>query len=210
MIRTLLVLAVLLAGCTSEGQVPAAPPGSTAAAGHTERFTFDDTTTAPAAFDGTWAVCAESGTSSAPNALCQTGEATFPAIALTTGNYRDGVFSVRFKPISGKEDQAAGIIFRVVDEDNYYVLRANALEGNVNFYTYVNGKRSSIKESTVQVSAGSWHELRVEVEGQNMTGFLDGTKLDTATDSTFASGRAGLWTKADSQTCFDDMTATAR
>lgn len=210
MIRTLLALLVLLAGCTSGTQAPTAPPGSTAPAGHTERFTFDENATAPAAFDGTWAVRAESGTSSSPNALCQTGQATFPAIALTTGNYRDGVFSVRFKAISGKEDQAAGIIFRVVDKDNYYVLRANALEGNVNFYTYVNGKRSSLKESSVQVAAGSWHELRVEVDGQNMTSFLDGTKLVTATDATFASGRAGLWTKADSQTCFDDLTATAR
>jgi len=117
---------------------------------------------------------------------------------------------VRFKPISGKEDQAAGIIFRVVDRDNYYILRANALEGNVNFYTYRGGKRSVITEATATVAAGTWHELRVEVTGQRMTSYLDGTQLATATDTTFSSGRVGLWTKADSQTCFDDLTTTAR
>ncbi|MGW6928426.1 LamG-like jellyroll fold domain-containing protein [Lentzea sp. NPDC054927] len=207
MIRTLFALTLLLAGCTSspvEGRAPT--QGSTAAAGHTERFTFDENTDVPAAFDGTWTVRPENGT----NALCQTGDATFPAIALTTGNYRDGVVTVRFNPISGKEDQAAGIIFRVVDKDNYYILRANALEGNVNFYTYVDGKRSSIKESSVPVAAGSWHELRLEVDGSTMTSYLDGTRLVTATDSTFTAGRVGLWTKADSQTCFDDLTITAR
>jgi hypothetical protein len=43
-----------------------------------------------------------------------------------------------------------------------------------------------------------------------MTSYLDGTRLAEASDSTFGSGRVGLWTKADSQTCFDDLTITAR
>jgi hypothetical protein len=220
MIRSRCLVAVLLviglAGCSDTGggsQSPPAATGPAAGIGQTQRLTFDQNTTLPASsmvFDGTWTIRPESGTSSAPNALCQTATATFPAIALTTDNYRDGTFTVRFKPISGKEDQAAGIIFRVRDRDNYYILRANALEGNVNFYTYINGKRSTLKEATAAVTAGAWHELRVEVTGQNMTSFLDGIQLATATDSTFTSGRVGLWTKADSQTCFDDLTTVAR
>lgn len=210
------VLAASLASCsnpTGGGQTSVTPTGSVASAGHTERLAFDGDTSLPATatiFDGTWAVRAEDGTGSAPNALCQTGTATFPAVALSGENYRDGVFAVRFKAISGKEDQAAGIIFRVVDRDNYYILRTNALEGNVNFYRYRNGQRAAVKEANATVTAGQWHELRVEVAGQSMTSYLDGTRLAEASDSTFGSGRVGLWTKADSQTCFDDLTITAR
>jgi hypothetical protein len=210
---TAVLLVVGLAGCsdaTGSGPAPA-PTGPTASAGRTERLAFDESSALPAAaavFDGTWTVRAENGTGSAPNALCQTGTATFPAVALSAENYRDGVFAVRFKAISGKEDQAAGIIFRVADRDNYYVARANALEGNVNFYTYINGKRTLLKDSNATITSGAWHELRVEVAGQAMTGYLDGTRLVTASDSKFGVGRVGLWTKADSQTCFDDLTIT--
>jgi len=204
---------VACSGTPSNSGTPATPSGSTAGAGQTERLTFDENTSLPAAatvFDGAWTVRAESGTGSAPNALCQTGTATFPAIGLTANNYRDGVFAVRFKPISGKEDQAAGINLRVIDRDNYYILRANALEGNINFYTYIGGKRTVLKEGTGAVASGTWHELRVEITGNAMTGYLDGDRVVTATDATFGSGRVGLWTKADSQTCFDDLTVTAR
>jgi hypothetical protein len=47
---------------------------------------------------------------------------------------KDGFVEVKFKPISGKEDQAGGVIWRAKDSNNYYVARANALEDNVTIY----------------------------------------------------------------------------
>ncbi len=215
--RTLfLAVAVLaLAGCsTKPTDNPAPPPsGPTAGTGTQTRLDFDGGTALPngaQVFTGAWAIRAEPGTPSAPNALCQTGNTEFPAIALTTDNYRDLVASVRFKAISGSKDQAAGIIFRIQDKDNYYILRANALENNVNFYQYTAGNRADLSQGSATVSAGQWHELRVEVTGTAMTGYLDGDKAATATNAAFAAGRAGLWTKADSTTCFDDFAVTAR
>ena len=73
--------------------------------------------------------------------------------------------SVRFKPISGREDQAAGILFRVQDRDNYYIFRANALENNVMFFLYASGQRSILKRSAVRVPPGRWQELKVEAVG---------------------------------------------
>jgi hypothetical protein len=110
-----------------------------------------------------------------------------------------------FKPISGQEDRAAGLIFRIQDKDNYYILRANALEDNVGLYKYAGGRRSGLKLGTAAVASGQWHELRVEVESSSMRGFLDGQLVVEATDDTYAAGRIGLWTKADSVTCFDDV-----
>ncbi len=114
---------------------PAAAPAPSPGAS-TGKWTFDADPVGglPAgvqAFSGQWAVRAESDTPSPPNALCQTGSAAFPAIGLDNKPYTDLTLVAHVKPISGKEDQAGGLIFRVQDKDNYYILRANALEDNV-------------------------------------------------------------------------------
>lgn len=159
-------------------------------------------------FSGSWLVRAESDAPSKPNALCQTASAEFPAIALTTSVYGDVTVTARFKPISGREDEAAGIIFRVQDKGNYYILRANALEGNVNLYLYASGRRSGIKDGSAKVASGQWQELRVQASGDRLRGFLNGQLVVEATDGTYKAGRIGLWTKADSVTCFDDVVVT--
>ena len=158
-------------------------------------------------FSGTWAVRAEADAPSPPNVFCQTGVAQFPAVSLSDAVYTDVVLSTRFKPISGREDQAAGLIIRVQDKDNYYILRANALENNVNIYKYAGRRRSVIKEATAQVRSGQWQGLRAEVVGNRIRGFLDGRPVVETMDDTYKAGKIGLWTKADSVTCFDDVEA---
>jgi hypothetical protein len=184
-------------------------------AGETTEWTFD---TDPVGrlppglelFSGEWAVRAEPDAPTPPNVLCQSGAATFPALALNDKIYADVVVSVRFKPMSGRQDQAAGIIFRVQDQDNYYILRANALEDNVNFYIYASGKRSQIKGSSVRVRSGQWQGLRVDVEDNHFLGFLNDELVIEASNNSYRAGRVGLWTKADSVTCFDNIRVTAK
>ncbi|MBJ6724623.1 family 16 glycoside hydrolase [Geomesophilobacter sediminis] len=162
------------------------------------------------AFSGKWLIRKEAGAPTPPNVLCQTATADYPALVLGDKVLDDLTVSVLFKPVSGREDQAAGIIFRVRDKDNFYILRANALEDNVNLYKYVKGRRELIKEGAAKVSSGRWQELRVEAVGNVIRGYLDGAVVVEATDETFRSGRIGLWTKADSVTCFDNVKATER
>jgi hypothetical protein len=154
---------------------------------------------------GGWSIRIEADAPSPPNALCQTGIAEFPALTLGQAIYRDLSLAVRFKPVSGRVDQAAGVIFRVQDDRNYYVLRANALERNVNFYRYSGGRRSPLAEGPVDVASGRWQTLRVDARGSDFSGYLDERLVVTASDSTFPAGQIGLWTKADAHTCFDDI-----
>ncbi len=205
-----IVFAVALLAVATCGGPPAISYTSAAPSATAATWTFDQETTGSPpkgseTFSGQWIVRAEADAPSKPSALCQTGAATFPAIALTSTVYSDVVVTVRFKPISGRDDQAAGIIFRVQDKDNYYILRANALEGNVNFYTYAGGNRTDIKDGSGKAVAGQWQELRVEATGDRLRGFLDGKLVVETTDATYKAGRVGLWTKADSVTCFDDL-----
>jgi hypothetical protein len=205
-----LASAIALAACG------ASPINGSGALTSSERFgattwTFDQDAggAAPAgtvAISGRWLVRAESGAPSAPNALCQTASAEFPALQLTVDVHRDMRVTAQVKPISGREDQAAGVLLRVRDAKNYYILRANALEGTLAIFAYVDGRRSEIKSGAVTVAAGTWQELRGEVVGTTLRGYLNGGLIVEATDTTFHEGGAGLWTKADSVTCFDNVT----
>src|SRR5690242_10502867 len=110
-------------------------------AGQATQWTFDKEqpgklAVGATAFAGNWVVRAESDAPSPPYALCQAGYADYPALALGDNVYSDMTVTTRFKPVSGNSDRAAGIIFRIQDKDNYYILRANALEDNVNIYKY--------------------------------------------------------------------------
>ena len=114
--------------------------------------------------------------------------------------------SVRFKPVSGRVDQAGGIAVRVLDADNYYVVRANALENNVRFYRVVKGRRAQIDGVNIEVTSNVWHALALKAEGDKFTIMFEGKTLFTTSDRTFASaGKIGLWTKSDSVTRFDQI-----
>ncbi len=114
--------------------------------------------------------------------------------------------SVRFKAISGKVDRAGGLAVRLTDADNYYVVRANALEDNVRLYRVVKGDRQQIASASVKVSSGAWHTLTLRAEGDRLSASFDGKPLFTHSDRTFAGlGKVALWTKADSVTRFDRL-----
>jgi hypothetical protein len=159
-----------------------------------------------------WELLRDESAPNGPTVLAETsGDATsdrFPLAILKGFEARDVAVSVRFKPVAGEVDQAAGLVVRLRDEDNYYIARANALEGNVRLYKVVDGKRRQFAGVDVEVPNGRWQELGLRVEGDRLTVSLDGRELFGATDRTFAeAGRVGLWTKADSLTHFDDLIA---
>jgi hypothetical protein len=130
----------------------------------------------------------------------------FPVCVNTQLMARDLAVTVKFLAISGKVDQAGGVVVRYRDANNYYVARANVLEDNVRFYKVQDGKRTQLAGLDTKVAAGAWHKLSLRVHGKHFTVSFDGKSLE-ADDATFATGGfGGLWTKADSVTYFDDLT----
>ena len=92
-----------------------------------------------------WLIEADPTAPSKPNVLKQAGSGTFPWCVKADVQLADGYIEVKFKPLSGREDQAGGLVWRWKDGDNYYVARANALENNVSLYYTQNGKRNTLK-----------------------------------------------------------------
>jgi len=166
-----------------------------------------------------WTVENEAKAPSGDKVLKQSGTASYPLCVKDDTSLTDGFVEVYFKPLTGKKDQAAGIVWRYRDPNNYYIVRANALEDNVVLYKVEKGKRSSLnivgrKEGygvDAEVPNGQWQVLRVEIAGDLFTVSLEGKELFQVKDQTFAgAGKVGLWTKADSVTLFDDFSYGAK
>ena len=152
-----------------------------------------------------WTVEADPGAQGG-KVLRQSGSATFPWCVKGDVHLTDGWVETKFKPLSGKEDQAGGVVWRWKDGDNYYVARANALENNVSLYYTARGIRKTLKYVDAPVPAGQWHTLRVEFAGSKIAVSLDGKHtIDFTDDHITGAGKVGVWTKADSVTAFSEL-----
>ena len=144
--------------------------------------------------------------------LTYEGGAAFGWAVREGASYRDGWVETRFKPVTGREDRAGGVVWRWHDADNYYVARANALEDNVVAYKVVRGRRTDLTPVgaapgtygvKVPVPTGAWHTLRVDFTGAQFEITYDGRHLFAVRDETFRdAGLVGIWSKADSVTEF--------
>jgi hypothetical protein len=133
----------------------------------------------------------------------------FPICVVDSVSATDVDLSVSFTPLDGKIDRAAGLIFRVKDADNYCVVRANALENNVNLYHVVHGLRWQFAGRDAPVESGKNRRLGVRVEGDLITVSLNSRPLFEARDRTInGPGAVGIWTKAASLTAFNDFAVT--
>ena len=153
-----------------------------------------------------WTVEEDTSAPSNPHILKQSGQGDFPWCILRNSAVTDGVVEVKFKPLSGKQDQAGGLVWRWKDANNYYVARANALENNVSLYYTQDGRRNTIKYVDAPVAKNQWHTLRVEFTGRRIGVALDGRQYIQVDDDRIGGpGAVGVWTKADSTTAFDDF-----
>ncbi len=175
--------------------------------------------TAKAGAPGKWVIQAEGANKYLIQTDPDSTRSRFPVAVLSDVSAADLDLSVRFKPVSGRVDQAAGLVWRYRDQDNYYIVRANALEDNVVLYKVENGKRIDLPlkgegrtyGKKAEVPAGQWSTLRVIATGALFEVHSNGTKLYEVEDGTFTqAGKVGVWTKADSVTQFDDLTVVTK
>jgi hypothetical protein len=162
---------------------------------------------------GMWQVVPDASAPSKPNVLAQLAKSAGPVfnVALIGGtNFKDVDLSVQMKAVAGRIDQGGGLVWRAKDAKNYYIARYNPLENNFRVYKVVNGARTELQSANIPRKDG-WYALRVAMTGDHIECFYDGKKYLDVKDSTFnAAGRVGLWTKADAQTNFDDLTAAGK
>ena len=168
---------------------------------------------------GNWVVQAEGSNKLLAQTDADSTRSRFPVAVVSDVSAADVDLSVRFKPLSGRVDQAAGLVWRYQNQDNYYIVRANALEDNVVLYKVEGGKRTDLPlkgegrtyGKKTEVPANQWSTLRVVANGRLFEVYFNGGKLYEVEDATFSTpGKVGVWTKADSVTQFDDLAVVTK
>jgi hypothetical protein len=158
-----------------------------------------------------WQVMADATAPSGPNVLTLSksnhdSSGTFNVCWTDQVRFGEGTLEVAFKAIAGEQDQGGGPMWRVKDANNYYICRANPLEGNFRVYVVKDGSRTQLASAKADVASGQWHRIKVEHIGTHIVCWLDGMKHLEADDPTFSeAGGVGVWTKADAVTSFDDL-----
>jgi hypothetical protein len=143
-------------------------------------------------------------------ALSETGgDATdlhFPLCISEQTIARDVDATLRFKAVSGSHARAAGLVLRAQSATDYYVVRADALEGRVQLYRMQGGRRALVAGKEAPVTSDAWHTLRVILKGASFDISLDGEPLFKATDASLPiPGTIGVWSQADSVIRFGSL-----
>ncbi len=216
-IASLVLVALVTGGAVASGETRTIDFTADAVGQPPKGFIFGHT--AKVGAPGRWVVQADGMNRVLAQVDADATRSRFPVAVLADITTTDVDLLVRFKPVSGRVDRAAGLVWRYQDENNYYIVRANALENNVVLYKVENGKRTDLPVKgegrtygkKAEVPAGQWSTLRVVASGLRFEVHFNGTKLYEVEDTTFTqAGKVGVWTKADSVTQFDDLTVVIR
>ena len=158
---------------------------------------------------GDWKVIETPKALSPPNVFAQLrekgAEHHYNVVVIEETNTADLDLSVSFLPISGKADMGGGLLWRAIDDRNYYLIRANPLEQNIRVYHVVKGIRKMLKNYDEIIDIKTWHRLHVINQGCRIQIIYDEKPIFDFCDGTFKEGRIGLWTKSDAVTYFDDL-----
>jgi hypothetical protein len=158
-----------------------------------------------------WEIVKDMSAATQPYVFAQTSvdpvRDRYPLAIFNGITFRDGDVSVRMKPVSGREVQAGGLVWRSRDENNYYLARANALEKNVQVFKVENGVRKPLMLGVHhEIPSNAWSILKISARGNRFQVYMDHRRILQGWDNTFMTGgKVGLWTVADSVTYFDDF-----
>jgi hypothetical protein len=155
---------------------------------------------------GTWEIIDTNGSRVLAQTSTDKTNGRFPLCIYDAISIKNVEVSTEFMAVGGEVDQAAGLVARYQDKDNYYITRANGLEDNVRLYKVESGKRKQIGQAILKVPSGTWHSLKLDIEGTHLKVLCDGKSIIDVNDTTFQNaGKFGFWTKADSVTYFKNL-----
>ncbi len=205
----ILAVALILLACKSDTTNGAKEEAYIIANGRDTTITFKNTEARklPAGWSSeasTWSVVNEG--ENAALQMNKNGGKDFNIAVLKSHSYHNIEIVVRIKAISGEQDQGGGLVWRYMDSQNYYIVRANPLEHNIRLYKVVNGNRKQMKSTDITTQTNEWFTIKVKTVNENIECFLNGEKMLTDSDETFpTAGLVGFWSKADAVSVFDDL-----
>ena len=118
----------------------------------------------------------------------------------------DFVYEVQARWIDGETDFGYGIIFRVVDGDNYYLFDITQ-NGFFKLDVKIDGSYYEITPwvKSSAINPDGKNRLKVEAVGQNLALFINNLKVEEIVDDTFQEGEFGFFAAGSVHAAFDNM-----
>ena len=171
------------------------------------------------AVEGDWQVIADPTAPSKPNVFglpagrmlkSLTSMLAYYPIAIETDptEYSDFTLEAQFQSVGGRFDCSGGLIFRYVDDKNFYLLSAGCPSDYFALSRMTDGVLGTLKQSVVPTDKGTWYRLKVTAQGGHFSCYDDDKMIFDFDDSKIAKGKIGLWAADDSQAEFDDVKLT--
>ncbi len=88
-------------------------------------------------------------------------------------------------------DRWFGVLGRFVDASNYYYLTVRS-NNSISLKKLTNDAVTTLDTAPMTVSLNTWYDLRLEIVGTSLRGYVNNRLVLEATDSTHAAGRFGL------------------
>ena len=189
---------------------------------HLWNFDQDKAGTVPAgwkALEGDWQVIPDPTAPSKPNTFglpagrlikSLTNALAYYPMAIETDptEYADFTLEAQFQSVGGRFDCSGGLIFRYVDEKNFYLLSAGCPSDYFALSRMTNGQLATLKQSVVPTDKDTWYRLKVTAQGGHFMCYDDDKMIFDYDDSKIAKGKIGVWASDDSQAEFDDVKLT--
>jgi pyruvate,water dikinase len=103
---------------------------------------------------------------------------------------------------AGCIDLTAGLVFGLANVGNSLVLAADASAGELQLLEFINNTRHFRQRTPAEIPLDRWLQLEVTVEGNGVTGALEGQPLIRFENPRPVAGYVGLWSKGDSTAYF--------
>jgi len=107
-----------------------------------------------------------------------------------SGSWTNYVFEVDVKKLSGTY---FNLVFRYVDQDNYYMVEGGASSGTqIKLWKRVAGTFSLIAPANLVTTNNIWYHYIIQVEGPSIKVWVEGVLLFNVTDGAHSAGKIGL------------------
>jgi hypothetical protein len=190
---------------------------------HVWNFDQDKAGSVPAgwkAIEGDWQVIPDPTAPSQPNTFGLTGKGSWiksitnaleyysTAVLTDSPDYSDFTLEASFKSVGGRFDCSGGLIFRYVDDKNFYLLSAGCPSDYFALSRLTNGKLEVLKQSVVPTDRDVWYKLKVNASGGHFMCYDDAKMVFDFDDNKIAKGKVGVWARDDSEARFDNLSIT--
>jgi uncharacterized protein YjdB len=115
-------------------------------------------------------------------------------------------YSVEMKLKSGNNDNSISMFGRYRNADNFYGLRLDTKYDAIVLTKKVSGTTTTLDSEPIPLNISTFYTLKLELDGDQLTGYLDGVEVVNAVDASINSGKIAFGGYSKSNYSVDDVT----